>query len=154
MRHVLLGMADPGFVPEQGTRRPRSSRCRSSARTGRATGPSCPAIRSRSWSMSARTRRSTTSTWISPCTSPATTCRRTDLPRGIDLGRFDKKRVRFKIQGFPYDPGKYWVTIGGSSRTTGHLYHVQTQRYLFEVFDAPRAQERVDVPVGVEVEDL
>jgi hypothetical protein len=73
---------------------------------------------------------------------------------GIDLGRFDKKRVRFKISGFPYDPGKYWVTIGLSSRTTGHLYHVQTQRYLFEVFDAPRAQERVEVPVGVEVEDL
>jgi len=62
--------------------------------------------------------------------------------------------VRFKISGFPYDPGKYWVTIGLSSRTTGHLYHVQTQRYLFEVFDAPRAQERVEVPVGVEVEDL
>jgi len=31
---------------------------------------------------------------------------------------------------------------------------VQTQRYLFEVFDAPRVQERVEVPVAVEVEDL
>ena len=37
---------------------------------------------------------------------------------------------------------------------TGHLYHVQTQRYLFEVVDVPRVQERVDVPVEIEVEDL
>jgi hypothetical protein len=73
---------------------------------------------------------------------------------GLELGRFDKKRVRFRIEGFPYDPGKYWVTIGLSSRTSGHLYHVQTQRYLFEVFDAPRVQERIDVPVAVDVEDL
>jgi len=73
---------------------------------------------------------------------------------GMDLGRFDKKRVRFRIEGFPYEPGKYWVTVGLSSRDTGHLYHVQTQRYLFEVFDAPRIQDRVDVSVGVEVDDL
>jgi hypothetical protein len=31
---------------------------------------------------------------------------------------------------------------------------VQTQRYLFEVIDAPRVQERVEVPVRIEVEDL
>jgi hypothetical protein len=46
------------------------------------------------------------------------------------------------------------VTIGLSSRTTGRLYHVQTQRYLFEVIDVPKVQERVDVPVEIEVEDL
>jgi hypothetical protein len=73
---------------------------------------------------------------------------------GLDLGRFEKKRVRFRIEGFPYEPGKYWVTVGLSDRATGQLYHVQTQRYLFEVFDAPRVQERVEVPVTVEVEDL
>jgi hypothetical protein len=44
--------------------------------------------------------------------------------------------------------------VGLSDRATGQLYHVQTQRYLFEVFDAPRVQERVEVPVTVEVEDL
>jgi len=65
-----------------------------------------------------------------------------------------KKRVRFKVSSFPYNPGKYWVTIGLSSRATGHLYHVQTQRYLFEVIDVPRVQERVDVPIRIEVEDL
>ena len=46
------------------------------------------------------------------------------------------------------------MTVGLSNRSTGHLYHVQTQRYLFEVFDAPRVQDRVEVPVAVEAEDL
>ena len=74
---------------------------------------------------------------------------------GIDLGRVDgKRRVRFRIESFPYAAGKYWVTVGLSSRECGHLYHVQTQRYLFEVVDPPRVQERVDVVVAVEVEDL
>jgi hypothetical protein len=63
-------------------------------------------------------------------------------------------RVRFEVGPFPYNPGKYWVTIGLSSRRTGALYHVQTQRYLFEVIDAPRVQERIEVPVRIEVEDL
>jgi hypothetical protein len=31
---------------------------------------------------------------------------------------------------------------------------VQTQRYMFEVYDAPRIQDRVDVSVAVEVDDL
>jgi hypothetical protein len=74
---------------------------------------------------------------------------------GIDLGHLDgKKRIRFRIDAFPYDAGKYWVTVGLSSRVSGHLYHVQTQRYLFEVADAPRVQDRLDVPVSVEAEDL
>ena len=64
------------------------------------------------------------------------------------------KRIRFEVGPFPYNPGKYWVTVGLSSRRTGQLYHVQTQRYLFEVIDAPRVQERVEVPVRIEVEDL
>ena len=80
--------------------------------------------------------------------------RETSAARAVRFCRFDKKRVRFRIEGFPYDPGKYWVTVGLSSRETGHLYHVQTQRYLFEVFDAPRIQDRVDVAVAVEVDDL
>jgi hypothetical protein len=74
---------------------------------------------------------------------------------GIDLGHLDgKKRVRFRVDAFPYGAGRYWVTVGLSSRATGHLYHVQTQRYQFEVADAPRVQERVEVPLHVEVEDL
>jgi hypothetical protein len=44
--------------------------------------------------------------------------------------------------------------VGLSSRETGRLYHVQTQRYGFDVLDAVRIQDRIDVPVDVEVEDL
>ena len=156
MRHVLLGMADPGFVPEQGTREAEIVE----VQVVRPDGSSHGAILSGDpltivvdvrqnepvddLDVDFAVHESSNYLVLDARTSRA----------GIDLGRFDKKRVRFKISGFPYDPGKYWVTIGLSSRTTGHLYHVQTQRYLFEVFDAPRAQERVEVPVGVEVEDL
>ena len=156
MRHVLLGMADPGFVPEQGTREAEIVEVQIVRPDGSSHGailsgdPLTIAVDVRQnepvddLDVDFAVHESTNYLVLDARTSRA----------GIDLGRFDKKRVRFKIQGFPYDPGKYWVTIGLSSRTTGHLYHVQTQRYLFEVFDAPRAQERVEVPVGMEVEDL
>jgi len=156
MRHVLLGMADPGFVPEQGTRQAEIVEVQIVRPDGSSHGailsgdPLTIVVDVRQnepvddLDVDFAVHESTNYLVLDARTSRA----------GIDLGRFDKKRVRFKIQGFPYDPGKYWVTIGLSSRTTGHLYHVQTQRYLFEVFDAPRAQERVEVPVGIEVEDL
>jgi ABC-2 type transport system ATP-binding protein len=156
MRHVLLGMADPGFVPEQGTREAEIVEVQIVRPDGSSHGailsgdPLTIVVDVRQnepvddLDVDFAVHESTNYLVLDARTSRA----------GIDLGRFDKKRVRFKIQGFPYAPGKYWVTIGLSSRTTGHLYHVQTQRYLFEVFDAPRAQERVEVPVGVEVEDL
>jgi ABC-2 type transport system ATP-binding protein len=156
MRHVLLGMADPGFVPEQGTREAEIVEVQMVRPDGSSHGailsgdPLTIVVDVRQnepvddLDVDFAVHESSNYLVLDARTSRA----------GIDLGRFDKKRVRFKISGFPYDPGKYWVTIGLSSRTTGHLYHVQTQRYLFEVFDAPRAQERVEVPVGVEVEDL
>jgi ABC-2 type transport system ATP-binding protein len=156
MRHVLLGMADPGFVPEQGTREVEIIE----VQIVRPDGSSHGAILSGDpLTIVVDVRQNETvddldvDFAVHESSNYLVLDARTSRA-GIDLGRFDKKRVRFKISGFPYDPGKYWVTIGLSSRTTGHLYHVQTQRYLFEVFDAPRAQERVDVPVGVEVEDL
>ena len=156
MRHVLLGMADPGFVPEQGTREAEILEVQIVRPDGSSHGailsgdPLTIVVDVRQnepvddLDVDFAVHESSNYLVLDARTSRA----------GIDLGRFDKKRVRFKISGFPYDPGKYWVTIGLSSRTTGRLYHVQTQRYLFEVFDAPRAQERVEVPVGVEVEEL
>jgi ABC-2 type transport system ATP-binding protein len=156
MRHVLLGMADPGFVPEQGTREAEIVE----VQIVRPDGSSHGAILSGdplTIVVDVRQNEPVDDLDVDFAVHESTNYLVLDARtsrEGIDLGRFDKKRVRFKIQGFPYDPGKYWVTIGLSSRTTGHLYHVQTQRYLFEVFDAPRAQERVEVPVGVEVEDL
>ena len=156
MRHVLLGMADPGFVPEQGTREAEIVE----VQIVRPDGSSHGAILSGdplTIVVDVRQNEPVDDLDVDFAVHESSNYLVLDARtsrEGIDLGRFDKKRVRFKISGFPYDPGKYWVTIGLSSRTTGHLYHVQTQRYLFEVFDAPRAQERVEVPVGVEVEDL
>jgi ABC-2 type transport system ATP-binding protein len=156
MRHVLLGMADPGFVPEQGTREAEIVE----VQIVRPDGSSHGAILSGdplTIVVDVRQNEPVDDLDVDFAVHESSNYLVLDARTaraGIDLGRFDKKRVRFKISGFPYDPGKYWVTIGLSSRTTGHLYHVQTQRYLFEVFDAPRAQERVEVPVGVEVEDL
>jgi ABC-2 type transport system ATP-binding protein len=73
---------------------------------------------------------------------------------GVVLDRFEgKKRVRFHVPTFPYRTGRYWVTIGLTSRETGHAYHVQTQRYALEVVDAPAVQEQLEIPVKVEVED-
>jgi ABC-2 type transport system ATP-binding protein len=74
---------------------------------------------------------------------------------GIDLGRIGgKRRVRFALRDVPFAAGKYWVTIGLESTRTARLYHVQTQRYWFEVQDQQRPQSQPDVEVDIAVEDL
>jgi hypothetical protein len=50
--------------------------------------------------------------------------------------------------------GKYWVTLGVHSRDHGRTYHVQDQRYAFEVQELGDARGQVFVPVAVEVQDL
>ncbi len=73
---------------------------------------------------------------------------------GIDLGPLaGKRRVRFRLRSLPLLPGRYWVTVGLESRRTGKLYHVQTQRYMFDVAEGAR-RDRLDVPVEVGVEEL
>ena len=44
-----------------------------------------------------------------------------------------KKRVRFGLGPIPFVQGKYWVTIGVHSRDHERTFHVQDQRYAFEV---------------------
>ncbi|HET8526061.1 MAG TPA: ABC transporter ATP-binding protein [Actinomycetota bacterium] len=157
MRYVLLGVTDPDFVPEEGTREAEIAEVQivppPGAREGRI-------LRGDTFTIAVDVRQNepvddldVDFAILDGATNYPVLDARTSSA-GLDLGRFDKKRVRFRIEGFPYDPGKYWVTVGLSSRETGHLYHVQTQRYLFEVYDAPRIQDRVDVSVGVEVDDL
>jgi ABC-2 type transport system ATP-binding protein len=157
MRYVLLGVTDPGFVPEQGTREAEVAEVQIVRANGASEGP---VLRADPITIVVDVRQNepvddldVDFAVLDGATNHPVLEARTSRA-GLELGRFDKKRVRFRIGAFPYDPGKYWVTVGVSSRTTGHLYHVQTQRYLFEVVDAPRVQERVDVPVAIEVEDL
>ncbi len=157
MRYVLLGVTDPNFVPEEGTREAEIAEVQvvppQGSRQGRI-------LRGDSFTIVVDVRQNepvddldVDFAVLDGATNYPVLDARTSRA-GLDLGRFEKKRVRFRIEGFPYDPGKYWVTIGLSSRETGHLYHVQTQRYFFEVYDAPRIQDRVDVSVGVEIDDL
>ncbi len=157
MRYVLLGVTDPNFVPEEGTREAEIAEVQIVRPNGSSEGA---ILRGDSLTIVIDVRQNeplddldVDFAVLDGATNHAVLDARTSRA-GLDLGRFEKKRVRFRIEGFPYEQGKYWVTVGLSDRATGHLYHVQTQRYLFEVFDAPRVQERVEVPVTVEVEDL
>jgi len=157
MRYVLLGVTDPNFVPEEGTREAEIAEVQIVRPNGSSEGA---ILRGDPLTIVIDVRQNeplddldVDFAVLDGATNHAVLDARTSRA-DLDLGRFEKKRVRFRIEAFPYEPGKYWVTVGLSNRTTGHLYHVQTQRYLFEVFDAPRVQERVEVPVAVEVEDL
>jgi ABC-2 type transport system ATP-binding protein len=158
MRHVLLGTTDPGFVPEEGTREAEIA----SVELIWGSGASGIALRrgdALTIQVDVRTNEPVADldvvfAILDGATNYPVLDARTSS-HGISIARFDgKKRVRFRIASFPYTAGKYWVTIGLSSRETGRLYHVQTQRYGFDVVDAVRVQDRVDVPVSVEVEDL
>ncbi len=157
MRYVLLGVTDPGFVPEEGTREAEIAEVQIVRPNGKSEGA---ILRGDPLTILVDVRQNepvddldVDFAVLDGGTNHAVLDARTSR-EGIDLGRFDKKRIRFTIPAFPYEPRKYWVTVGLSNRTSGHLYHVQTQRYLFEVIDAPRVQEIVEVPVAVEVEDL
>jgi ABC-2 type transport system ATP-binding protein len=157
MRYVLLGVTDPGFVPEEGTREAEIAEVQIVRPNGKSEGA---ILRGDPLTIVVDVRQhepvddlDVDFAVLDGGTNHPVLDARTSTA-GIDLGRFDKKRVRFTIPAFPYEPRKYWVTVGLSNRATGHLYHVQTQRYLFEVIDAPRVQEVVEVPVAVEVEDL
>jgi ABC-2 type transport system ATP-binding protein len=158
MRRVLLGVTDPNFIPEEGTREAEIDDVELMGASGPAE---LPLVRGGPLTIQVDVRMNipvadldVDFAILDGMTNHPVLDARTSA-KGIEIGRFDgKKRVRFRVASFPYRAGKYWVTVGLSSRTTGHLYHVQTQRYTFDVVEAERIQGRIDVPVGVEVEDL
>jgi ABC-2 type transport system ATP-binding protein len=157
MRYVLLGVTDPGFLPEQGTREAEIAEVQLIRADGKGEGPVLlgdPVTIVIDVRMNEPVDDLDVDFAVLDGATNHPVLEARTSRAGIELGRFEKKRVRFKIPAFPYAAGKYWVTIGLSSASTGHLYHVQTQRYLFEVHEYPRVQERVEVPVEVEVEDL
>jgi ABC-2 type transport system ATP-binding protein len=158
MRYVLLGVTDPGFVPEEGSREAEIAEVLLQRSSGSAEGPVALGdpltiqvdVRS---NVPVDDLDVDVAVLDGATNHPVLEARTSRA--GLDLGRLDgKKRIRFRIEAFPYAAGKYWVTVGLSSRATGRLYHVQTQRYVFEVVDTPRVQDRIEVPVTVEAEDL
>jgi ABC-2 type transport system ATP-binding protein len=75
--------------------------------------------------------------------------------QGAMLGRLEgKRRVRFSLGPVPFTGGQYWVTIGVHSRDNQRVYHVQDQRYSFEVRQLEGRKGQTFMPVGVEVEEL
>jgi ABC-2 type transport system ATP-binding protein len=158
MRYVLLGQVDEGFVPEEGTREAEIAAVEIVRADGRSEGH---VLRHDPFTIVVDVRANqpvddldADFQILDGATNHPVLDARTSTAQ-IPIDRFEgKRRVRFRIPSFPYNPGKYWVTIGLSSSRSGAPYHVQTQRYLIEVIDAPRVQERVEIPVGIEVEDL
>jgi ABC-2 type transport system ATP-binding protein len=158
MRYVLLGQVDAGFVPEEGTREAEISEVQIVRATGASEGPvrkDDPLTIQVDVRANGMVRDLDADIQLLDGATNHPVLEARTSTHGVSVEPFEgKKRVRFAIEAFPYNAGKYWITVGLSSRETGRLYHVQTQRYLFEVIDVPRVQERVDVPVTIEVEDL
>ena len=73
----------------------------------------------------------------------------------IQLGRFDgKKRVAFHLKAMPLVQGRYWVTLGVHGRDVSRVYHVQDQRYSFEVQQSGERRDQVFIAMDTDVEDL
>jgi ABC-type polysaccharide/polyol phosphate transport system ATPase subunit len=74
---------------------------------------------------------------------------------GVALGTVDgTTRVRFRIGPIPVTGGKYWVTLGVHSRDNSRVYHVQDERYSFEVQQSDGRRDQLSFPVAVELEAL
>jgi ABC-type polysaccharide/polyol phosphate transport system ATPase subunit len=72
---------------------------------------------------------------------------------GVDLGRIeDGRRVRFRLGPIPFTGGKFWVTVAVHSRDHQRVFHVQDQRYSFEVAQIEGRRDQSYMPVSVEVE--
>jgi ABC-type polysaccharide/polyol phosphate transport system ATPase subunit len=73
----------------------------------------------------------------------------------INLGRFEgKKRVAFHLRSMPLVQGRYWVTLGVHGRDVSRVYHVQDQRYSFEVRQSGDRRDQVFITMDTDVEDL
>jgi ABC-2 type transport system ATP-binding protein len=71
----------------------------------------------------------------------------------IDLGTMDgTRRVRFDLGPLPFTGGKYWVTLGVHSRDNEHVFHVQDQRYSFDVTRTEDRRDQLFMPVRATVE--
>jgi len=73
---------------------------------------------------------------------------------GVELGALQgKRRVRFDVGPLPLTGGRYWVTLGVHARDNQRVYHVQDQRYTFEVRPDEGHREQLYMPVRAEVSE-
>jgi ABC-2 type transport system ATP-binding protein len=64
------------------------------------------------------------------------------------------RRLRFALGPIPVTGGKYWLTLGVHSRDNARVYHVQDERYSFEVQQADGRRDQLNFPVTVQMESL
>ncbi len=157
LRYVLL-RSDPNFVPEEGTREVEIAGVELVRGRGSNDGSVMPG-EDLTIQVDVRANEPADDLdvsfgvwdWRNLLATDGSTAR-----EGVSVGRFaGKRRVRFRLRTVPFAPGKYWITVGLSSQMTGHVYHVQRQRYWFEVREPEAEHQRiVVVPLEVDVEDL
>jgi len=74
---------------------------------------------------------------------------------GLALGTLQgSRRIRFDVGPIPVTGGKYWLTLGVHSRDNARVYHVQDERYSFDVQQAAGRRDQLTFPVTAEMEAL
>jgi ABC-2 type transport system ATP-binding protein len=75
--------------------------------------------------------------------------------RQSKIQRFEgKQRVHFLLKSLPFVDGTYYVTLGVHSRDSKHVFHLQEQRYSFDVVRGEENPGAVWIPVECRVERL
>lgn len=75
--------------------------------------------------------------------------------RGVEWPVFQgKQRVQFHIKSLPFVDGRYFVTLGVHSRDSAHVYHMQDQRYSFDVKRGEENPGLLYMPVECRTEPL
>jgi ABC-2 type transport system ATP-binding protein len=71
------------------------------------------------------------------------------------IQRFEgKQRVHFLLKSLPFVDGTYYVTLGVHSRDSKHVFHLQEQRYSFDMVRGEENPGAVWIPVECRVERL
>jgi ABC-2 type transport system ATP-binding protein len=151
LRYVLL-RGDPNFVPEEGTREVELagvSLLRDDGTTER------PVRVGESLTIQLDAKANRTVTDLVASFQILDSANQGVLDGREPIGLIEaKKRVRFALRDLRLVPGRYFVTVGLEAGESGGLYHVQTQRYWFELVDENPRQEETEVRVEPSVEDL
>jgi ABC-2 type transport system ATP-binding protein len=75
--------------------------------------------------------------------------------RDARIPRFEGKyRLQFVLRSLPFVEGRYYVTLGVHSRDSRRVFHVQNQRYSFDVVKGEENPGAVFIPVEVRTERL
>jgi ABC-2 type transport system ATP-binding protein len=65
-----------------------------------------------------------------------------------------KQRVQFVLKSLPFVDGRYYVTLGVHSKDSKHVYHLQEQRYSFDMVRGEENPGQVWIPVECRTEPL